>query len=154
MQKKILLPLVLAVPILLFIWGVFNIEAELPSVLSGNTATLSIGDTILTAEIAGTASKRIKGLSGKLSLSDDIGMLFVFEESDFHGIWMKDMLFPIDIIWIDDDFNIVGIKEYAEPASYPEVFEPKEKAKYILEANAGFVNKYNIEVGDPIAFIQ
>lgn len=113
---------------------------------------LKIGDIRLQVEIADTQEKRVIGLSGRKSLGDRDGMLFVFDNESLHGIWMKDMNFAIDILWIDADYEIVDIKKNAKLDSYPEVFYPKNLSKYVLEVNVGFLEKNDIEIGERIIF--
>lgn len=97
----------------------------------------------IVVDIADSDEERIKGLSGR----EEQSMLFIFPNEDFHGIWMKDMLFPIDIIWIDKDLKIVHIEKNVSPDTYPEIFIPENKALYILETPAG---KINIQMGDVV----
>jgi len=79
-------------------------------------------------------------------------MLFIFDNESLHGIWMKDMNFAIDILWIDEGYKVVDIKKDAKPESYPEVFIPEVPSKYVLEVNAGFLEENDIEIGDKIIF--
>jgi uncharacterized membrane protein (UPF0127 family) len=65
---------------------------------------------------------------------------------------MKDMNFPIDIIWISEDLNIVYIKKDARPELFPESYRPETKAKYVLEVVSGFSEKNNLKVGDRVEF--
>lgn len=78
-------------------------------------------------------------MSGRPTLDEESGMLFVFESENYYSFWMKDMNFPLDIIWMDSDFRIVDIVYNAPPAgSMPEVTYTSDKpAKYVLEINAG-----------------
>lgn len=87
------------------------------------------------------------GLSDRPILAENSGLFFIFPYSDTHGIWMKEMNFPIDIIWLDENYQIVAVKENAAPDSYPEVFKPTTPALYVLEVPAGFVQKHKISVG-------
>lgn len=83
------------------------------------------------------------------------GMLFIFPEEDFWSFWMKDTLIPLDIIWMDAKGRIVDIVENAKPWSNKEVppsFNPVSRAFYVLEANAGFVTKHRIKIGDQVRF--
>lgn len=86
----------------------------------------------------------IKGLSGKKSLEENQGMLFVFEKPDRYGFWMKEMNFPIDIIWIDKNYKIIEITKNIKPDSYPKIFRPKKPAKFVLETNIGLADKNKI----------
>ena len=78
------------------------------------------------------------------------GMLFVFSTSERWRIWMRDMLFGIDILWLGEDGTVLDMYEYVYPESYPFVFEPGEPARYILEVNAGFAGANGIRVGDTL----
>jgi uncharacterized membrane protein (UPF0127 family) len=81
------------------------------------------------------------------------GMLFVFEEEKIHTFWMKNMRFPLDIIWIDSDKKIVEIYKDAQPCKETcDSIIPKSRAKFVLEVNAGFVEKYKIKAGDKLEF--
>jgi len=92
-----------------------------------------------------------KGLGGRDSLPPDEGMLFVYSDYRRPGFWMKDMKFPIDIIWIKDD-TIIDITEkvpVAATAVLPHYW-PKEPVNYVLEVNAGFVSQNNVKIGDRV----
>lgn len=107
---------------------------------------------VINVSVADTPTEREKGLSKREYLRDDEGMIFVFETLDRHQIWMKDMNFPIDIIWLDENFKIVDIATNASVASYPNTFTPRASAGFIIEVNAGFTTKNNIKIGDTIVF--
>ncbi len=94
-----------------------------------------------------------QGLSGRKSLDNNKGMLFVFDQPDKYSFWMKDMFFPIDMIWISEDMKVIYIKKDARPELYPEIYKPEENAKYILEVVSGFSEKNNLRVGDTVQFI-
>lgn len=111
---------------------------------------ISIGNQKIKVTIVDTPQTLERGLSGKASLAKGTGMLFVFEKPDRYGFWMKEMNFPIDIIWISLDKKIVDIKDSAKPESFPEVFYPKENALYVLEVEAGFVKNHEIKPGDEV----
>ena len=102
----------------------------------------------IAVERADTEAKRIQGLSGRTWLPVKTGMLFVFESAGRQGIWMKEMHFSIDILWLDDTLRIVDIKENAAPESYPAVFYPREDAWYVLEIPAGSAAAWKLKVGD------
>jgi uncharacterized protein len=96
--------------------------------------------------------QRIKGLSGKESMKENRGMLFKFEQEEYWSIWMKDMLFPLDIIWLDQNLVVVDLKENVSPETYPSSFSPQKPAKYVLEINAGLCEKYQIKINDQAKF--
>lgn len=105
-------------------------------------------------ELATTIEEQHIGLSDRENLREDAGMLFVFSKAEQHHFWMKDMKFAIDIIWIDEDLNVVYIKENATPQDFPNTYGPDVACKYVLEVNAGFVEKYNLKVGDKVELIK
>src|SRR3989338_8541055 len=86
-------------------------------------------DICIEAEIADTDSKRQMGLMFRESLSDNQGMFFIFENEARHGFWMKNMQFPLDILWIDKDKKIADIRTNVQPCKdYCESLIPQTKA--------------------------
>ncbi|MDQ2932930.1 MAG: DUF192 domain-containing protein, partial [bacterium] len=106
---------------------------------SSATSTKSVYSILKTAsstfriQIAKTPSTRELGLSGRAGLEADEGLLFMFPTAGSHGFWMKDMNFPIDIVWIDSSKRVVGVTENVSPDSYPQTFLPPQKVQYVLE---------------------
>ncbi len=109
---------------------------------------VEIEGTSVRVDIADTPEARGRGLSGRESLAQDAGMLFVFPQDGYHGFWMKDMNFPIDIIWLSGEGRVVDMAESVAPESYPASFQPRVAARYVLEVNAGFAKAHNIAIGD------
>jgi uncharacterized membrane protein (UPF0127 family) len=106
------------------------------------------------ADISDNDCKRELGLSGRSELAGSEGMIFVFEKVGKYGFWMKDMKFPIDIIWITEDFFVSGIVGNFSPEDYPKVLGNNYLAKYVLEVPTGFAEKNNIKAGDKIEFVN
>lgn len=117
-------------------------------------AYLVLPDKKVELTIVSTSEGRTRGLSGVESLPENSAMFFVFSDLDKYGIWMKDMNFPIDIIWLDEKGVIVHIEHNVAPESYPRTFFPPEKSLYILETNAGFAHKNNLSVGNKLNFTR
>lgn len=113
---------------------------------------VKLAEQQIKVDLAITDAEHNQGLSGRAFLKEDEGMLFIFKASGKYGFWMKDMLFPIDIIWIDADLKVVYIKKDARPELYPEVYSSDKSAKYILEVVSGFSEKNNLKVGDTVEF--
>lgn len=109
--------------------------------------TLRIGDGVFRTRVAKTEEERAKGLSGSSSLGNGNAMLLVFDHEQEWGIWMKDMKYPIDIVWLNKDKKVVHIVKNAPPESYPfESFVNKKPAKYVLELPAGTVDEKAIVI--------
>jgi uncharacterized membrane protein (UPF0127 family) len=112
-----------------------------------------IGGKKIRVDLANTPATRTQGLSGRKSLLENQGMLFVFDDSDFHSFWMKNMKFPIDIIYIKGD-KVTTVIENAKPSTTSdenlEIFQPNEASDKVLEVNAGIAKKYNIKKGTVI----
>ncbi len=113
-----------------------------------------LGGQALLLVVADTDTLRSKGLSGSRPFAQNEGMLFIFQGDGQHSIWMKDMLFSIDIIWLDNEYRIVDAKERASPESYPEIFTPSVQARYVLELSAGFVKLHGLKKGDRLEFVN
>ena len=97
--------------------------------------------------VADDDTERAQGLSGTKSLAGNTGKLFIFDRESKHGFWMKDMRYPIDIIWLDAAREVVHIKRSATPESFPEIFYPDQPALYVLEVNAGDAERLGIVGG-------
>lgn len=113
---------------------------------------ITIGGTPIKVEVVNQQAALERGLSGRDQLPPFHGMFFVFDRDDTWGIWMKDMRFPIDAVWIGADKQVIHIEQNLLPASYPRIYRPVYPARYVLEAPAGFVESFNIAVGDMAEF--
>jgi hypothetical protein len=109
---------------------------------------------VLQVEVMVKDEDRAMGLMFRPSLPEDRGMLFLFEESDFHGIWMKNCKFPIDILWLDADRKIVHVQEAAPPCTKEPcaVYTPLRKAVYVVELNSGQARRDKAVVGETVSF--
>lgn len=141
-----ILAIVFAIVFALFLFNSIQPNA------SQTLTNVEIGGETIQVETADTPQARERGLSGRSALLENQGMLFVFSEDGIHSFWMKDMNFPIDILWISASREIVYIKENASPDDYPATYAPDKEARYVLEVAAGFVEKYGVRIGDRISF--
>ena len=153
MKKGIILGSMVIVLVILGI-GFFDKSNEIKE---KKFQTIKINDIFLNVEIADTDKERIKGLSGRKNLEENKGLLFVFDTEGYHGIWMKEMNFNIDIAWLDKNKKIIHIEKNVSPNTYPKVFYSFDKDKptldlYVLETNANFFEKADIEVEDLAEF--
>lgn len=118
-----------------------------------NPIEVVIADTKLFVTLLLDEGERLRGLGGRQYIADNEGMLFVYEESGYHAIWMKDMYFSIDIVWIDENFRIIDIAKNVPPSSYPKSFAPDIPARYVLEVNAGYADMHGIQIGDTLSLV-
>jgi len=108
----------------------------------------------LTVEVMVEDADRAMGLMFRPSLPEDRGMLFVFERLDFHGIWMKNCRFPIDIVWLDEERRVVHVADsvpFCEKDPCP-VYSPMQAALYVVEMGAGQARRAGITVGSVLEF--
>ena len=144
----LLVPSIGLIILLIFLYTIIQ-----PTQIRKKSAEVKIGDNSITVEIADSPEKRSQGLSGRSSLPKNHGMLFVFNKAEKYHFWMKDMKFPIDIIWINDG-GVVAITSHANPEIYNDnsltTYKPKEPAQYVLEVNANYTLENNIKVGDGV----
>lgn len=104
-------------------------------------------------KVAKTDFERYQGLMFQKNLPEDEGMFFVFEKEDIHLFWMKNTLIPLDMIWINKDNKVVFINKNTQPCLEEEEcpsIDPRIKAKYVLEINAGASEESRIKIGDTV----
>ncbi len=96
------------------------------------------------------------GLMFRGELGKERGMLFIYAYDDYQRIWMKNMKFPIDIIWIDSDYRIKWVVKDAKPCTVEpcEVYSSPERARFVLEVNSGFAKANNITPGQKVTISQ
>jgi len=107
---------------------------------------ITIENVEFSIELVKTPEERKKGLSGRTELCDQCGMLFIFENDDYHPFWMKDTLIPLDIIWIDKNWQVVDFIGFAQPQGVRTneelpIYQPQKMARYVLELPGGTVKK-------------
>lgn len=115
-----------------------------------------IRESYLTLEVADEPENRALGLMHRENLEEEEGMLFVYEDEDVRYFWMKDVLFPLDMIFIDEALKIVGFLEnipVCEKDPCPQ-YSIEEESKYVIEVNAGWVVENSVELGDRVDFIM
>lgn len=117
-----------------------------------NEDIVQIDNQSILADVASTNAARNKGLGGRDSIGINQGMLFLFGQPGSYPFWMKDMKFPIDIIWIAHG-QVVGFNENIDPQigadlSELKLYYPPEPVDKVLELHAGRVNLLRAAVGD------
>lgn len=154
MRTRTLIIFVLLLGLLIF--GGFFILQDRSSLTSDDFVqtlpAIKIRGASIEVELAKTPEEQAQGLSGKTSLPENQGMLFLYDKPGLYSFWMKDMNFPIDIIWVDENYRIADITKNLSPDTFPQSFQPSKPAQYVLEVNTGFADRNNIRVGDTVDF--
>lgn len=149
LNNKLLSILVLVIGVIVLVAVGFFLTA---GTSSAKLRTLTIsGDSSVQVELATTEAQQAKGLGGRKSLPADQGMLFLFTDYTVKKFWMKDLSFPLDLIWIYDG-KIVGIEKNLPPAGFnPEVsYDSPGPVNMVLEVNGGWAETNEIKIGDVI----
>ena len=160
-RTQVLIPIMIAAAII-GIAGMLTLptDVKLESV-EFPRGTIKLGDQILEVQIADSDSLRVRGLMFQNELPYDEGMLFVFDESGTRPMWMLNMQFHLDVIWFDQNANVVAIEKNVPPCKTTvEVVACRENgvsgdnAKYVLEVTTGFVDKFNITENSKMEIIS
>ena len=109
---------------------------------------------VLQVEVMVKEADRAMGLMFRPSLAPDRGMLFVFERSAFHGFWMKNCRFPIDMVWLDEGKRVVHVAEAVPPCKVDPcpTYDPLRQARYVIEMGAGQARREKAVVGATVSF--
>jgi uncharacterized membrane protein (UPF0127 family) len=134
------LPVLLVVTLLRF-YGPWNARTA-----------LTAGSHKYNLQVVKTVAAQEKGLGGRSNMPLEDGMLFVFQNETTRCFWMKDMHFPLDIIWTNKAHKVVYIQPELAPNTYPRSFCPSQPARYVIELNAGEAARSGIRVGETLTF--
>ncbi len=130
-----------------------DIITRLKNILFPPQPSLLIGQNTVKVEIVRSAEDQSRGLSNRSFLPSGSGMLFIFDKPQIRSFWMKDMLFPLDFIWIND-LQVVQIDENVQPPENkfapPSVINSRQPVDWVLEVNAGFAAVNSVKVGDRV----
>lgn len=145
-MKRLLIPIAAFVGILVF----FSINQP-----QTKARTVTINNRTFTVEVADSDEKRAQGLSNRDRLDANEGMLFVFPTEGRYSFWMKEMNFPIDIIFIRDRRIVTIYKDVPPPPADTALtsltpYLPKEPVTHVLEINAGLSETYGVQEGDTV----
>ncbi len=109
---------------------------------------------LLQVEVMVKDEDRAMGVMFRPSLPQERGLLFVFQDADFHGFWMKNCKFPIDMVWLDAERRVVHVAEAVPPCPKDPcpTYQPLRKARYVLEVNAGQARREKATLGAELRF--
>lgn len=129
-------------------------DANLPKMVK-------FGNSIVNVKVAHTSKQRAKGLMYTESMKEDDGMLFIFPYERQHTFWMANTYIPLDIIWINENMEIVHIEENVPSCTQPiklqnlcKIYKPEAPAKYVVETNAGWTAENSITTDTPVEFMN
>jgi len=159
-RMQAILPIALAA-IIIGVAGILSIpsDAKLESV-EFPKGTVKVDDVVLLVQIADTEPRRVRGLMFQEQLPYEEGMLFVFEAPGVHSLWMLNMQFHIDMIWFDENGNVVHIETNVPPCKSAletvtcTLTSPDQEALYILEVTTGFVDQFKITESSVLEIIS
>jgi uncharacterized membrane protein (UPF0127 family) len=141
--------------LLLFMLAAASVPA--PRAQNAAKAQVIIHGHVITVEIADTLDRQVRGLSGRPRLRPDEGMLFVYADEGDRVFWMRDMLIPLDIIWLRNR-RVVHIEPSvpapppgAAPRDLP-TYRSAEPANFVLELAAGRTRELGLKPGDRVEF--
>ena len=160
-RLQVLIPIGIAA-IIVGIAGVVSMPSEVKlEQVNFPIGTIKLDDKFLEVQIAETAPEKARGLMFQDILPYDQGMLFVFEAPGKRSMWMLNMQFSLDIIWFDENGNVVEIKTNVPPCKTPlEVMScdsapvSSDNAKYVLEVTSGFIDKFSIDSDSKLEIIS
>ncbi len=131
--------------------GYFWYENEYKSPTHKEFVTVTLQNDEVELEVLRTFAQKSLGLSFREDLPLKTGLLFVFSETANPEIWMKDMNFAIDIIFVNREGKVVEIFENATPESYfekpPRLFRTLEASRYVVEVPSGTTHDAGLRVG-------
>ncbi len=119
---------------------------------------IKINDTVLNVLVADNFKRWEKGLGGRGDLGKYDGMLFVFPDSKQHVFVMRDMKFPLDIIWFNNGVIVdIAPNLPIEPGKTEEeliIYPARDNSDRVLEIPAGMAQKYNLKIGDKLEVLR
>ncbi len=127
-----------------------------PPAAARTVAVLLPGGTRIDAEVADEPELRRIGLMHRKSLPPNGGMLLVFPPSEKQGIWMKDCLMALDLLWLDAEGKVLALKESAAPCVQDpcESYAPEVSARYVLEVASGTSSREGLRPGTRLQIIS
>ena len=138
--------------------GARSSSTQLPTSRTGLARVrIDGGARPIAAEVADTDGSRTLGLGGRDALADGAGMLFVFPRDTTPGFWMKDMRFPLDMVWIDAGKRVIGVTADVQPQpgatdNALALYQPPSPVQYVLELSAGAAARLGLAAGKQLSF--
>ncbi|VFJ14020.1 DUF192 domain-containing protein [Candidatus Nitrosocosmicus franklandus] len=162
MVKKItlLIPVIISA-FIIGILGILFIPSDIVNKdFDFSKGTIKIDDELLTVEIADTDFDRKRWLTFRdEKLSPDSGLLLIYDKPDLYAMWLLNIRFPIDLMWFDQEGDLVYLKKNAQPCetildSSECTFKNTNPAKFILAGASGFIQYHNISEHSKLEIIS
>ena len=160
-RLQVLIPIGIAA-VIVGVAGIVSMPSEVKlEQVNFPLGTIKLDEKFLEVQIADTEPRKARGLMFQDTLPYDQGMLFVFDGPGERSMWMLNMQFNLDIIWFDQNGNVVEILKDVLPCKTPlEVMSctsegiSADNAKYVLEVTSGFVDKFGIDTNSKLEIIS
>lgn len=159
-RAQVIVPITVAA-FIIGIVGIFSIPSESKlEAVEFPRGMIKIDDKVLEVQIADTEPRRVRGLMFQQPLPYDKGMFFVFDTPGDYSLWMLNMQFSLDMIWFDDNGNVVHIEKNVPPCKTAletmacPSYSPDKESLYILEVTSGFVDKFKIDQDSKLDIIS
>ena len=149
-NTKIISLFVILIALMLFA----GLGSNFKSLFQGEEFYVVIKEQKIYVEIADSPEEKKQGLSGRESLAEDRGMLFIYPELGNYSFWMREMKFNLDFVFINDQ-KVVDLKEnipFPQEGEEPEMIETEMEFDKVLEINQGMIEKIGIKIGDEATF--
>ena len=147
-NTKIIFLFLIALALILFV----GLTSNFKSFFQGEEFYVVIKEQKIYVEIADSPEEKKQGLSGRESLAEDRGMLFIYPEPGNYSFWMKEMKFNLDFVFINDQ-KVVDLKEnipFPKEGEEPQTIRAEATFDKVLEINQGIIEKLGIKVGDEV----
>lgn len=153
MNTRLIIGILTVLAILLGVFVFVNMSGSTLSSFFSRSAHATIDKQTFTLLQAKSEKDKQIGLSTRQSIAQNQGMIFIFDKPEYYGFWMKNMKFPLDIIFLKDKKIVTIFSNVPNPKSPTDqlpIYSPTSPADTVIELRAGSATKYNFQVGDPV----
>ena len=135
-------------------------EVREPDRTEFSKGTVRIDENVITVEIADTAAERQRWLTFRQDrLANDTALLLKYDEPDLHQVWMLNIEYNLDLVWLDSDGNVVYMIENAPPCqnvveTVSCTYKTTSRSLYVMAGTAGFIDAHGISNGSKMTIIS
>jgi len=159
-KTRVLLPTIIAVIILGILGLVFIPVSIKEKKIDFPRGTVSTDNKTIQVEVADTPAARQRWLTFREDrLPLNTAIILVYDKPDLYSLWLLNIQFNIDLVWLDNKGNVVYIVKNAPPCKTPLdasdcTYKNTRPAKYVVAATSGFIAKHNIDNGSKLSIIS